>query len=125
VPTIRTITPTTTGAQTVFPLQGNQYEYLPFSARIEFGMTYDAGTDVAEMISARATVYSGSDILQQQGPLTDKTQVTSGSKQPVYPEDFVLDDVAAAGERLSIQLDLPATTTGDGFVWTTVKITPL
>jgi len=74
---------------------------------------------------ARATVFSGSDILQQQGPITDKSAVTAQSQDAVYPDDFLLDDVAAAGERLSVQLDIPADTTFDAIFDTVVKITPL
>jgi len=109
---------------TLFPLQGNQYEYLPFNARVEFAMVGVEGTD-AVVPTVRATVFSGSDILQQAGPITDKTLVTAQSQNAVYPDDFLLDDVAAAGERLSVQLDIPASTTGDAIFHTVVKITPL
>jgi len=110
---------------TIFPLQGNQYEYLPFNARVEFAIVGRDGTDSGAAAAVRATVFSGSDILQQAGPITDKTQVTAQSQDAVYPDDFLLDDVAAAGERLSVQLDIPPSTTGDATFNTVVKITPL
>jgi len=110
---------------TIFPLQGNQYEYLPFNARVEFALVGADGTDGGLVDTVRATVFSGSDILQQQGPITDKSAVTAQSKNAVYPDDFLLDDVAAAGERLSVQLDVPPSVTGDAIFDTVVKITPL
>lgn len=111
MPTIR-VTNTNVGANaTVFPLAGNQYEYLPFPARVEFAI-------IASADEVDVTVYSGSDVLQQTGPATVKT----GSA--VYPDDFLLDDVAAQGERLNVII---RETAGAGTVdtETVVKITPL
>jgi len=125
MPTIRTRTAieASAGAKTVFPLQGNQYEYLPFNARVEFAIVGQSDVS-AEIDLITATVFSGSDILQQQSGITNKSDVTAQSKNAVYPDDFLLDDVAAAGERLSVQLDIP-----DGLqigsIDTVVKITPL
>lgn len=112
MPTIR-VTTTNIGANaTAFPLQGNQYEYLPFPARVEFAVVANASTlDV--------TIYSGSDVLQQNGP-----GVTKATIQTVYPDDFLCDDVAAAGERLNVILrETGGVATTD--IETTVKITPL
>jgi len=131
MPTIRQRTTVldTTGPQTVFPLQGNQYEYLPFNARVEFAIVgASSGTtpESSDIDKVTATVFSGSDILQQQSGITNKTDVTAQSKNAVYPDDFLLDDVAAAGERLSIQLDIPnPTAAADTIIDTVVKITPL
>jgi len=125
MPTIRVRNIGSTSVQTIFPLQGNQYEYLPFAARVEFAIVGQDVGDAGLVNTVRATVFSGSDILQQQGPITDKSDVTAQSKSAVYPDDFLLDDVAAAGERLSVQLDIPAGTIGDSIFDTVVKITPL
>jgi len=125
MPTIRVRNIAQAGATTVFPLQGNQYEYLPFNARVEFAIVGHDGGTAGVVSSARATVFSGSDILQQQGPITDKSAVTAQSQDAVYPDDFLLDDVAAAGERLSVQLDIPVDATFDSIFDTVVKITPL
>lgn len=76
-----------------FPLRGNQYEILPFDAVVEFAIT----TDIAE---TRATVYSGTDLLQQSSPL----DVLAAANPQLYPDHFILKDVAAAGERLSVDL---------------------
>jgi len=126
MPTIRTktIIGTAEGPRTVFPLQGNQYEYLPFNARVEFAIVVAASiSDEADPINA--TVFSGSDILQQQSGITNKSDTTAQTKNAVYPDDFLLDDVAAAGERLSVQLDIPDFAAGTGVIDTVVKITPL
>jgi hypothetical protein len=111
MPTIRVTTTNIAANATVFPLQGNQYEYLPFNARVEFAIVANAaGIDV--------TVYSGSDVLQQNGPATVK------ATPPVYPDDFLLDDVAMAGERLNVVLrETAGIATTD--IETVVKITPL
>jgi len=125
MPTIRsrTVVLNGEGPATVFPLQGNQYEYLPFNARVEFAIVGEGDTP-SEVDEITATVFSGSDILQQQSGITNKSDVTAQSKNAVYPDDFLLDDVAAAGERLSVQLDIPDPTARI-VVDTVVKITPL
>jgi len=125
MPTIRKRNVSLAVASTVFPLQGSQYEYLPFNARVEFAIVGADGATAGIIEGTEATVYSGSDILQQKGPISDKTDVTAGSKNAVYPDDFLLDDVAAAGERLSVELNIPADTTFDSVIDTVVKITPL
>ena len=108
----------------MFPLQGNQYEYLPFNARVEFAIVAAASIS-SEADPINATVFSGSDILQQQSGITNKSDTTAQTKNAVYPDDFLLDDVAAAGERLSVQLDIPDFAAGTGVIDTVVKITPL
>ena len=114
MPTIRVVTSVLAANSVAFPLAGSQYEYLPFNARVEFAIV----TDAAAGDEFQTTVYSGTDVLQQQGPMSVKA-----TAQPVYPDDFLLDDVAAAGERLSVELNQG--TGGDLEVETTVKITPL
>jgi len=111
MPTVRVASTNLAANSTNYPLSGSQYEYLPFNARVEFAVIANAaGVDV--------TVYSGSDVLQQSGPATVK------ATPPVYPDDFLLDDVAMAGERLSVVLrETAGVATTD--VETVVKITPL
>lgn len=111
MPTIRVTTTNIAALSTAFPLQGNQYEYLPFPAQLEFAIVANAaGIDV--------TVYSGSDVLQQNGPATVKTT------PPLYPDDFLLSDVAAAGERLNVILRETANVATTD-IETVVRITPL
>lgn len=97
---------------TANPLTGDQFEYLPYDATIEVGITADA-------TGVLATVYSGSDLLQDEGPV----QVGTINVQPKYPDDFQLVDVAAAGDRLNIRL---RDTSGVArTVMTTIRITPV
>lgn len=76
-----------------FPLQGQQYEILQWPALVEFAIT----TDIAV---TRASVYSGGDLLQQAGDL----DVLAAANPQLYPDHFTLNDVAAAGDRLSVEL---------------------
>ncbi len=90
-------------------LAGLIYEFLPFDAVVEFGI-------VAAAVGLNASVKSGTDVLQ------DDQEVSAINRFPVYPDDFVLTDVAAAGERLVVGL---RNTTGAGIqVITVVKLTP-
>jgi len=114
MPTIRSVDVLQAGVP-VFPLQGNQFEYLPFNARVEFAISEI--TAVALVGDVEATVFSGTDILQQQALISG-----SIAGKVTYPDDFLLDDVAAAGERLSVELRSAA---GSATVETVVKITPL
>lgn len=97
---------------TANPLTGSQYEYLPFDAFVEFGLLTDAN-------GVLATVQSGTDVLQEEGPV----QVGTINAQPKYPDDFYLNDAAAAGERLKVALR--DTSGAARVVQTVVKITPL
>lgn len=74
-------------------LSGSQYEFLPFDAALDFGMNGDAnGGDL------RVDVYSGMDVLLENAPMSILNRI------PVYPDDFVLNDAAAAGERIKIRV---------------------
>jgi hypothetical protein len=98
-------------AGTYFPLQGSQYEYLPFDAFVEFAILQTGATD-----ANLATVYSGSDVLQEQSAIGVKATA------PTYPDDFLLADAAGAGERLGVQVTKVGTTDP---ITVTVRITPL
>ena len=98
-------------AGSYFPLQGSQYEYLPFNAYVEFAILEDTGTD-----ANLATVYSGSDVLLEQSPIDVKATA------PTYPDDFLVADAAAAGERLGVQITKVGTTDA---ITIAVRITPL
>ncbi len=94
-------------------LSGSQYEFLPFDASLEFGLTGDAnGGDL------RVDVYSGSDVLLENAPMSTQARL------PIYPDDFSLEDVAAAGERIKIRV---RNTSGAGArsINFAVRITPL
>ena len=103
----------TVGAgETVFPLQGSQYEYLPFNALLEFAIIEDD----AAAGNITATVYSGSDVLMESSGVDAKVTLNA-----IYPDDFTLSDVAAAGERIGVSLS--AVLQNDALV--VVRITPL
>lgn len=103
---------TMTANGTAFPLQGNQFEFLPFNAIVEFAILGDTGASV------RGTAYSGSDVLMQ-ASLIDILAVASPI---IYPDHYALNDVAGAGERLSVELQ--ETAAGTPIVRTQVRITP-
>jgi len=114
MPIIRKKTDTAV-AGTYFPLQGSQYEYLPYNALLEFAIFNVDSTGTNDL---KATVFSGSDLLQEQANVDVKTTANA-----IYPDDFTLQDVAAAGERIGVQLD--ATASASAYAITVVRITPL
>lgn len=74
-------------------LTGNQFEFLPYDAFLEFGLAGDAnGADL------RVDVYSGPDVLLENAPMSVQNRI------PIYPDDYNLNDAAAAGERLKIRV---------------------
>ena len=97
---------------TATPLSGSQYEYLPFPCVVEIGIAADA-------TGVLASVSSGTDILQEEGPVAVKTI----NIQPVYPDDFNLSDQAAPGDRLSVKLR--DTSGAARTVMCTVRLTPM
>lgn len=90
-------------------ITGSQFEFLPFDAILEFGL-------VGSATGLEADVYSGSDCL------CESMALSTQNRFPVYPDDFNLNDVAAAGERLKIRVR--NTTGGALTVFYGVKITP-
>ena len=98
-------------AGTYYPLQGSQYEYLPWDARLEFAV-------VATASDFTMNIFSGSDILVQNGVVP----VKSGAI--VYPDDFLISDVAAAGERISVEI-VNNTRTAAATVKTVARLTPV
>ena len=112
MPTIRSRDDVAAGA-TINPLQGSQYEYLPFDALVQFAILADAGD------TFQGSVFSGSDVLMQNSDIDNLAVAT-----PIqFPENYEIQDVAAAGERLGVSL----TNVGGaiGTIRTVVRITPL
>lgn len=115
MPTIRVATTNMAANSTNFPLSGNQFEYLPYNAQVLFAVVATAAT-------VDVSVFSGADVLQQGGPPIIKA--LGAGTGTVFPDDFLLDDVAAQGERISVVLRETgnvATTDAE----TTVRITPI
>lgn len=73
-------------------IAGSQFEFLPYNAALEFGINGDASA-----ADLRVDAYSGQDILAEQ------FQPNAQNRIPVYPDDFILTDVAARGERIKIR----------------------
>lgn len=93
-------------------LTDDQFETLPYDCKVEIGLLTDAS-------GVLATVLSGSDLLQDEGPVP----IAAINVAPVYPDNFTLEDVAAAGERLKIRLR--DTSGAQRIVMVSVKITPI
>jgi hypothetical protein len=74
-------------------LSGSQFEFLPYDAALDFGLVGD--TNAADL---RVDVYSGQDVLME------SAQPSAQNRIPVYPDDYNLSDVAAAGERIKIRV---------------------
>jgi hypothetical protein len=87
-----------------------QCEFLPFPAQLEFAI-------VSDVASVTASVFSGSDVLLENGDVPVK------STAPVYPDDYFLSDVANAGERINISLR--NNNAGTATVRSAVRIYPL
>ena len=111
MPTIKKRT-TMTASGEACPLQGDQFEILPYDAVVEFAIMADTGATV------RSTVYSGSDLLQQSA----QVDILAVASPILYPDHYNLTDVAAKDERLSVQLLEGAA--GTPIVRTQVKVTP-
>jgi hypothetical protein len=71
-------------------LTGSQFEFLPYNASLRFALNGSATGLVAD-------VYSGQDVLAEQ------MGVNTLNRVPINPDDFLLSDVAGAGERIKIR----------------------
>lgn len=71
-------------------LAGSQFEFLPYNARLAFGLVASAAGLVVD-------VYSGQDTL------CESLAPSTANRFPVNPDDFTLQDIAAAGERIKVR----------------------
>lgn len=91
-------------------LSGSQWEFLPYHAAVDFGL-------VASATGILLDVYSGQDtVAESYAPPTQ-------NRFPVFPDDFTLSDVAAAGERLKVRAR--NTTGGALTLFYSVRINPV
>jgi hypothetical protein len=91
-------------------LTGSQFEYLPFNAALEFGL-------VGSAAGLQVDAYSGSDLL------CEGMSISTQNRFPVFPDDFVLSDIAAGGERIKVRV---RNTTGGALTYYVgVRITPI
>lgn len=112
MPTIVTQTAAVAAGASSSLLVGNDLEVLPYDAKVEVAV-------VAEATGVLASVRSGTDVIQDEGPAI----VVAANGMPRYPDDFYLEDIAASGDKLSIRAR--NTTAGAINVRAVVKITPL
>lgn len=112
MPLISLVTEVAIGATVENILAGSQFEFLPFDAFLEFGITTEGVVN-----DFFVDVYSGQDVLLENGA------VSILNRAPIYPDDFSLNDVAGAGERIKIR----ARNSSAGILnfFTALRITPL
>lgn len=89
---------------------GSIYEFLPWNASINLGISGSATGLVA-------TVNTGSDTVQEESPVNILTTM------PKIPDDMDIQDVAAAGERFVVKVR--NTTAGALTVRALAQITPV
>lgn len=111
MPMIQGSTSTAAGQITQNVLQGSVYEYLPFNCLVEIGVCDAAAGE------QRVTILSGSDTLLEESP------VATPNRFPVYPDDFIFQDYAGAGERLVIRTR--NTGAGANILRWSVRLTPV
>lgn len=92
-------------------LAGDVFERAPYNCQVEIAVVGDSANFLAE-------VSSGSDILMPESPPSIANRV------PVYPDDFTLVDVAAAGELIRVKVR-NTDAANPHTVYTAVRITPL
>lgn len=98
------------------PLQGSQYERLPFNARVGFGIYKALAADIVT-----ASVFSGSDVLMEDADLD-----TLAVGTPIKPsEDLQVTDVALAGEKLGLRIRNNAAVATTGIIRCLVVIEPV
>lgn len=91
-------------------LSGSAFEFLAFNASCDFGV-------VASATGLVVTILSGSDVILEESP------ISTANRFPIFPDDFPVSDVAAAGERLIVRVR--NTTAGALTIFLTVRINPV
>jgi len=91
-------------------ITGSQWEFLPFNAHLLFGLVQSATGLVLD-------VFTGQDALVE--AMIPVIKATA----PIFPDDFTLEDVAGAGERIKIRVR--NITGGALTLFFTVRITPI
>jgi hypothetical protein len=91
-------------------ITGSQFEYLPYNARINFGL-------VGSATGLLVDVFTGQDIVAES--FAPPTQ----NRFPLNPDDFTLQDVARGGERVKIRVR--NTTAGALTLFYGIVITPV
>lgn len=98
-------------------LQGTQYEFLP-PAMFPRGAFVEFAT-LADATGVLRTVQTGSDVVEEESPMN----IGTINVQPIYPDNFTLNDLVGSGERINIKV---RDTSGVArIVMATVRFTPL
>lgn len=118
MPTIRNVTALAAGAQNANVLQGSQFEFLGAISRIQ---VYAINDTVAPAVGggvAEVEIFFGQELQFTQ------SQVNSKAAGPDVPDDLLIDDFGALGDRLVVRV---SETGGalDVIINTLVKITPV
>lgn len=79
-------------------LSGSAFEFVKEPSRVAIGL-------LASATGLLVGVSSGSDILLEDGSLVDIVRVAN--QGPIYPDDFILEDIAMAMDRLRISVRNP------------------
>ena len=107
------IVPALTAGGSVNVMAGQQYEFIPFHANVRIAA-------ITTATGVLMTVYDGTDLVQQEGPIIVNS---TADTFPKYPDDFHIVDDMAAGDRLNITLR--NTTAGTLAAIVVVHIDPL
>lgn len=115
MPTIRNVTAVAAGGQNANVLTGSQFEFLGTPSRIQvYAISDTAGTiGVGEI-----EIFFGQELQFSQSPINEK------AAGPDIPDDLLIDDFGAAGDRLVVRLSETGGVNGVT-INTLVKITPI
>jgi len=86
------------GASNNNVLAGSAFEFVREASQVAIGL-------LASATGLLAGVSSGSDVLMEDGSLVDI--VRTANQGPIYPDDFILTDVAMPMDRLRIAVRNP------------------
>ena len=98
-------------------LSGTQYEFLP-PAMFPRGALAEFAT-LTDATGVLRTVQTGSDVIEEESPVN----IGTINVQPVYPDNFTLNDVIGPGERINVKVR--DTSGAQRIVMATVRLTPL
>jgi len=112
VPTIADKVSIAIGASNDNIVAGSPFEFLPYAAMLEFGLS-------GQRSLILATITTGSDVV------AEEHEIPGTNRVPIYPDDFYTSDVAARGQRLRIAARNTNAAAGPDFVFSSVRINPL
>ncbi len=118
MPNFNIVTTVPIGGTVANAFAGSAFEFMSAPSRVIIAQTTLAAAAIAEEVTA--TIQFGPEIQLEEGAVHGEALAGRG---PLLPDDIVVDDVAAAGDRLVDRL----TNTGAGTatVRTKVRIIPL